>query len=149
MGIAAGIALSLKKNKSKRKVYVIVSEGELYEGSTWEQLLFIAHNKLDNIKIILDRNNLIILGNTETNLKLNPIDKKFKSFNFKTKTIDGHNYKQILKGLNFLEKKDGKPKILIANTVKGNSISFMKNKPEWHYFQNMSNQQIKSIKKEI
>ena len=81
----------LKKEENKN-VYVVISEGELYEGSIWESLLFINHHKLTNLKIILDRNNLMILGNTEDCIKLDPIDEKFNSFGFKTSTIDGHNY---------------------------------------------------------
>ena len=73
----------------------------MYEGSTWEALLFASHNKFDNLKIILDVNNLIILGKTKNCLSLNSIKKKINSFNFAVRLIDGHNHKQIKSGLDF------------------------------------------------
>ena len=78
LGIGAGLAMSFKKDKLKNNVYVIISEGELYEGSTWETLLFIKNYNLTNVKIIIDINNLIILGKTDDCIKLNPIIKKLK-----------------------------------------------------------------------
>ena len=150
LGIAAGLSLGMSKDKVKKNIWTIISEGELYEGSIWESLLFIKHNNLHNIKIILDRNDLIILGKTENCLKLNSIEKKLKGFDFEVETINGHNYKQISSGLKFLKKNDKKNKVLIAKTIKGNSVSFMKNKSEWHYWHNLtqmkSNQLIKELK---
>ena len=143
-GIAAGMALAYRSNKKNLKIFTILSEGELYEGSIWESLLFLSHQKLYNVKLILDVNNLIILGKTKDCLELPNIDKKFQSFGFKTKIINGHNYKEIRDGFNFLNKNDKKMKILIANTIKGKGISYMENKAEWHYWQKMtSDQKIK------
>ncbi len=105
LGIAAGLSIGLKKDKIKKNIWTIISERELYEGSIWESLLFIKHNSLSNIKIILDRNDLIILGKTENCIKLDPIEKKLKGFDFEVETIDGHNYKQIFSGLTFFKKK--------------------------------------------
>tara|TARA_B100000131_G_scaffold259509_1_gene255122 strand:- start:5120 stop:5923 length:804 start_codon:yes stop_codon:yes gene_type:complete len=147
LGIAAGISIG-EKNK-KKNIWTIISEGELYEGSIWESLLFIKHNKLFNIKIILDRNDLIILGRTEKCLKLNSIEKKLKGFDFEVKTIDGHNYNEIYMGLNFLKKNDQKNKILIAKTIKGNSVNFMKNKSEWHYWHNLTKMKKNQLLKEL
>ena len=149
LGIASGLALALKQEKIKKNIWVIISEGELYEGSIWESLLFINHQKLFNIKIILDVNGLIILGNTENCLKLKPIEKKFKGFNFDIKKINGHNYKEIYSGLSYLKKNENKNKILIANTIKGNSVSFMKNKTEWHYWNNLTEMKKEKLLKEL
>ena len=149
IGIGSGIAIDLKSKKKNNKIYVIISEGELYEGSTWEALLFAAHQKLDNLKIILDVNNLIILGNTKNCLSLNSIQKKMESFNFKVKSIDGHNYKQIYNGLKFLHPNDKKNKLLIVNTIKGKGVSFMENKPQWHYWQKMDDIQKQKLLKEL
>lgn len=149
LGIAAGISLGLGKDKNKTNIWTIISEGELYEGSIWESLLFIKHKNLTNIKIILDRNDLIILGKTENCLKLDSIQKKLKGFDFEVQTIDGHNYKEIYSGLKFLKRNDGKNKILIAKTVKGNSVSFMKNKPEWHYWHNLTKMKKNQLFKEL
>lgn len=149
IGIGSGIALSLKSKRKSNKVYVIVSEGELYEGSTWEALLFASHHKLDNLKIILDVNNLIILGKTTNCLNLGSLKRKISSFNFKIKEIDGHNYKQIFRGLKFLDPNDKKNKLLIVNTVKGKGVSFMENKPEWHYWQKIDQLKKQKLLKEL
>ena len=149
VGIGSGIALDLKSKKKNNKVYVIISEGELYEGSTWEALLFASHNKLDNLKIILDVNNLIILGKTKNCLSLNSIKKKINSFNFAVRSIDGHNHKQIKSGLDFLHPNNKKSKLLIVQTVKGKGVSFMENKPEWHYWQKMNDLTKKKMLKEL
>jgi transketolase len=148
-GIAAGMALSNKANKNRLKIFTIISEGELYEGSIWESLLFLSHQKLYNVKLILDVNNLIILGKTKDCLELSQIDKKFQSFGFKTKTINGHDYDQIHNGFKFLNANDKNMKVLITNTVKGNGISFMENKPEWHYWQKMTAVQKTTMIREL
>ena len=83
IGIGAGYAYSFKQRGLDTKVFVIISEGELYEGSIWESLLFVNHYDLKNLHLIIDRNNLVILGNTEECLKLEPIDKKILSQQFK------------------------------------------------------------------
>ena len=121
----------------------------MYEGSTWEALLFASHNKLDNLKIILDVNNLIILGKTKNCLSLNSIKKKINSFNFAVRSIDGHNHKQIKSGLDFLHPNNKKSKLLIVQTVKGKGVSFMENKPEWHYWQKMNDLTKKKMLKEL
>ena len=95
LGIGAGISTSNLKDNKKQLVYVIISEGELYEGSTWETLLYISHYKLKNVKIIIDVNNLIILGKTNDCLKLNPIKKKIIGLGYNVKSIDGHNFVQL------------------------------------------------------
>lgn len=149
LGIAAGIAISDKQKKIKKNIWVIISEGELYEGSIWEALLFIKHHNLNQIKIILDRNNLIILGNTEDCLKLSPIKNKISGFGYNIKEINGHNYNQIFNGLNFLKKNDKKCKVLIANTIKGKSVSFMENKTNWHYWQKLTKMDEKKLINEL
>ncbi len=78
IGVGAGMALHYKRNKIDKRVFVIISEGELYEGSTWEALLFAQHHNLSNLTIVVDINNLIILGTTDESLKLNPIEKENK-----------------------------------------------------------------------
>ena len=126
LGIASGIALANRMNKLLTKIFVIISEGELYEGSTWEALLFLAHHKLTEIKIILDVNRNMILGRPEDHVGLESIDQKFKSFNAETMRIDGHHYQQIFDGLSFLVGADERPRVLIADTVKGKGVSLWK-----------------------
>lgn len=148
LGIASGLALANKNQPIKKNIWVIIGEGELYEGSTWEALLFIKHYNFYNIKIILDRNELIILGKTEDCLKLNPIKNKLEGFGFKTQQIDGHNYSQIMSGLKKL-KLSNDNRVLICNTVKGNSVSFMENKRDSHYWQKLTKMKKEKLLKEL
>ena len=137
IGFGTGIAYSAKKNKIDKKVYVIISEGELYEGSTWESLLLLSSLKLDNLYIILDINNNIILGNPKKCLDLGNIEKKFNSFGIKTEKCNGHNFSQIYNKLKKLQKFKG-PTCLLANTIKGKGIKIMENIANWHYWNNIS-----------
>jgi len=129
--IGAGLALSSKLKKTNKKVFVIISDGELNEGTTWEALMFAAHHKLNNLITIVDYNKLQSLTSVKQTLNVEPLTKKFKSFGCKVKIIDGHNFKQIKKSL--LAKNLDKPVVIIANTKKGKGVSFMENKISWHY----------------
>lgn len=149
LGIGAGYALSFKKRNINRNVYVIISEGELYEGSIWESLLFINHYRLTNLKILLDRNNLMILGNTEDCIKLNPIEDKLKSFGCNVSTIDGHNYNELLTSFENISSDEKNINCLILNTVKGKGVSEFENKAYWHYWQNISDEKKKEIENEL
>lgn len=151
LGIAAGIALGQKNDGSDaRRIYVVISEGELYEGSIWEALLFIAHHKLHKIHIILDVNNNIILGNPADCLDLGNVASKFIAFGFSPMEIDGHDYNQIADGLEFLiNAKQEHLRIVIANTVKGKGISFMENRPESHYWADLDDEKLHSMMVEL
>jgi transketolase len=127
-------------------VYTIISEGELYEGSTWEGLLFVAHRQLKNMTIFIDVNNLIILGKTDDCLSLNSILDKLAGFDFDIYEVNGHNTNSIQAAL---DAQSEMPKIIIANTVKGKGFSLMENKPEWHYMQPITPEQIEQCRKEI
>ena len=145
LSIAAGMALA-EKSKKKR-VFVVLSDGELQEGSTWEAIMLIPALKLNNLILIVDNNDLQSLEKTSnTHPGLYPIEKKFKSFGWVSDICDGHNSKKIFK---FLSKKNrSKPYALIAKTIKGYPISFMKNKPIWHY-KSPSKEQYKLALKEL
>lgn len=142
VGVGAGMALA----DPNKHVYVIISEGELYEGSTWEALLFVAHRQIPNMTIFIDVNNLIILGQTDDCLKLNSIHQKLSGFEFDIFSIDGHDTNAIEAAL---DAHSTQPKIIIANTVKGKGFSLMENKPEWHYMQPITPEQIEQCRKEI
>lgn len=148
LGIASGLALSDKNQNIKKNIWVIIGEGELYEGSTWESLLFIKHHNLYNIKIIIDRNELIILGKTENCLKLNSIKKKLEGFDYEIEQINGHDYNEILSGLERL-KKSNKNRVLICKTIKGHSVSFMENKRDSHYWQDLTKMKKNQLLKEL
>ncbi len=128
---AVGKSLGEKINKTKNKIYVLISDGELNEGTTWESLLFASHHKLDNLFIIIDYNKIQSLDHVKNVLKIEPLKKKISSFNCNVNIINGHNVKQILKSLN--SKKNNKPNIIVANTIKGKGIDFMENSILWHY----------------
>jgi transketolase len=128
---ATGRALAEKINKKNNKIYVLISDGELNEGTTWESLLFASFHKLDNLIVIIDYNKIQSLDFTKNVLKLEPLKEKFKSFNCNIKNINGHDFNQIYKSL--LVSKNGKPTVIIANTIKGKGVKFMEGKILWHY----------------
>ena len=146
LGHGVGVGASMAIGNPKSHVYTIISEGELYEGSTWEALLFVAHRQLKNMTIFIDVNNLIILGKTDDCLRLNSIKDKLSGFEFDIYTVDGHNTNSIQAAL---DAQSEQPKIIIANTVKGKGFSLMENKPEWHYMQPITPEQIEQCRKEI
>ena len=129
--VAIGSALAAKKEKLKKNIYVLLSDGELNEGTTWQSLLFAAHHKLNNLCVIIDYNKLQSLTFVSKTIKLEPIVNKIRSFNCFVKSINGHNINQLLNA--FKLKTKNKPKVIIANTIKGKGISFMENNIAWHY----------------
>ena len=96
IGVGAGMAISFKRLGQNKKVFVVISEGELYEGSTWESLLFAKHNEIDNLNVIIDINSLIILGNTKDCVNLDPIKDKISGLGIDTFDVDGHNFNDLI-----------------------------------------------------
>lgn len=131
--VATGIAYAARLDGKEYKVYSIVGDGELQEGMNWEAFLLAGNLKLDNLCVIVDKNNLQIDGNVSDINSLEPLEKKFKAFNFETKEINGHNYKQILKSLNYFKnKKRQKPYCIIANTIKGKGVPEIEGDYRYH-----------------
>jgi transketolase len=128
---AVGKALFAKRSKSNWNVYVILSDGELNEGSNWESLMFASHHCLDNLTIIIDCNGLQSLTTTKETLDMGSLLDKFHAFGSQVFDIDGHNHEQIYQSLS--SPSYAKPKVVIARTVKGKGVSFMENKVMWHY----------------
>ena len=134
ISVAAGMAYAYKADKQKNKVFTLIGDGECNEGIVWETALFAGHNKLNNLFVIIDYNKLQGFGSTNKILNLEPLKSKFQSFNWNVDQVDGHNVKQIIKSLNKLNnKKNKKPNLIIANTIKGKGVKFMENKFESHY----------------
>jgi len=129
LGNGIGYAAGLAFGNRDLNVYVVLGDAELYEGTVWETLIFISHHNLTNIKLIIDRNQLGILGATEELLKLEPLADKFTSFGFNTYSLDGHSFDELREGLN---RKEDKPVAIIANTIKGKGVSYMEGKYEYH-----------------
>jgi transketolase len=132
LGIGAGMALAAKQDGRDQRAFVIVGDGECYEGSVWESAVFAGHQRLDNLVGIVDRNRMAIMGPTENLLQLGSLEDKFRSFGWETVSINGHSYREILDVLERIGETGGRPLAIIANTVKGKGISFMENKSEWH-----------------
>jgi transketolase len=131
--VSVGISLAAKLNNHNYMIYVILSDGECDEGSNWEAALFAAHHKLDNLVVIIDRNNLQSIKSTEDTLALEPLEDKWASFGWSTKVVDGHNLKELIEVLDKKNVISNKPKCIIANTIKGKGVSFMENNNLWHY----------------
>lgn len=129
--IAAGIALGLKIQGKKSKVFVVLSDGECNEGSVWEAILFSAAQNLNNLVIFIDYNKWQATGRSNETLALKPLKKKFQSFSCNTVEINGHDHKQIFKAIQ--TKFNNKPIVIIANTIKGKGVSFMEDDNNWHY----------------
>ena len=128
--VATGIALANKLNKKNSKIFVLLSDGELNEGSNWESILFSNHHNLDNLVIIIDYNKIQSLDTVKKTLTLEPLSKKFEAFGFKVLNVNGHNHNQILKALS---SNYSKPLVIIADTIKGKGVEFMENSILWHY----------------
>ena len=130
---ALGMAWSAKYHKQDYFTYVLVGDGECHEGMIWEAALGGPAYKLDNIIVVVDRNRLCIAGNTEDWVPLEPFEEKWRSFNWDVYSIDGHDVKELVKVFDAAKSnKSGKPKVIIANTVKGKGVAVMENNKSWH-----------------
>lgn len=130
LGIAAGLAVGYKNIKKEKKIFCILSDGELNEGSIWESLMFVSHHQLNNIITLIDFNKFQSFGSLKEVINLDSYKKKFESFNLSFQLINGHNIKDIE---NAIKKKSDKPKIIMCNTVKGKGIPRIENKLLSHY----------------
>lgn len=131
LSFAAGIAMAAKiKKNSSYKVYAMMGDGELQEGEVWEAALFINHNRLTNLTIIIDNNSVQATGFSRDIIDVGDLSEKWRSFGFHVIEIDGHSFNQLIDSLKSVV---DKPKVIIANTVKGKGLSFAENKGDWHY----------------
>lgn len=131
--ISVGTALAAKMDEKNYRVFTLLGDGELPEGSNWEAALTAAHYKLDNLCAILDKNNLQITGSTADVCNTDPVDLKFESFGWAVKHVDGHDLAAIKDALESVPFEVGKPSMLIAHTVKGKGVSFMEHNISWHH----------------
>lgn len=131
LGVASGVALAGKINNKSYSVYVLLSDGELDEGSNWEAILFAAQHKLSNLIVIIDYNKIQSLGRVSEVINLESLTKKFEAFNWNVHEIDGHNHTQLLDSLK--NTSTTKPTAIIAHTIKGKGVDFMEDKLLWHY----------------
>ena len=132
VGMGAGFALAARQNRENYSSFVVVGDGECYEGSIWESAMFSAHHKLDNLIVIIDRNQLCILGKTEELLEIGNLEEKWRSFGWDAISVNGHSFTELMAAFSRIGKTNGKPLAIVANTIKGKGISFMEGRPEWH-----------------
>jgi transketolase len=128
-----GRALAAKRRGNDWRVFVMLSDGELNEGSNWEAILFAPHHRLDNLVAIVDYNKIQSLGPVSEVLDLEPLADKFRAFRWAVREVDGHNHQAIAEALNSIPWEPGKPSCLIAHTTKGKGVPFMENQLLWHY----------------
>jgi transketolase len=131
--IGCGLALAAKRDQLSYRVYVLLSDGELDEGSNWEAILFAPQHLLDNLVVIIDYNKIQGFGTVKEVLDLDPLYDKWKAFRWGVREINGHDYKQIEESLKRTPFEPGLPSVIIAHTIKGKGVSFMENRLEWHY----------------
>ena len=133
LSVAVGLAIAQKLNKENFRIYTLLGDGELSEGSVWEACSTANKYKLDNLVVIVDRNKLQITGKTEDVNPIEPLNEKFLSFGFRVKEIDGNNIEELIGAFEEIPFKANKPNVIIANTVKGSGVSFIENQINWHH----------------
>jgi len=133
LSIGCGMALAGKRDEQTYRVFVLLSDGECDEGSTWEAVLFAPHHHLDNLVAIVDYNKIQSFGAVKEVLDLDPLVEKWQAFGWAVKEVDGHDFKQIENALQSVPFKSEQPSCIIAHTVKGKGVNFMENQLAWHY----------------
>lgn len=131
LSIGSGMALATKVTKKSYRVFVLMSDGELNEGSVWEAVLFSSHHNLNNLIALVDYNKMQALGFTKDILELEPLGEKWRSFGWHAQEADGHDFDQILRAFDSIS--PDRPNVIILHTIKGKGVSFMENKLLWHY----------------
>ncbi|MBI3034558.1 transketolase [Candidatus Woesearchaeota archaeon] len=132
LSVGNGMALAGKLDSKAYNVYVILGDGELQEGQVWEAAKSASHYKLDNVIAIVDRNGLQQNGPTEKLMGIEPLTDKFEAFGWHAIEIDGHNVRELMNAFDLAVKIRGKPKVIIAKTIKGKGVSFMEGVSSWH-----------------
>jgi transketolase len=128
-----GKALAAKRQGAEWRTFVLLSDGELGEGSNWEAMMFASHHGLDNLVCIIDYNKLQSLTTVDKTLRIEPLTDKFKAFGCCVREVDGHDHAALTTNLSTTPWNPGQPSILVAHTTKGKGVSFMENRVEWHY----------------
>jgi transketolase len=134
LSIAGGMALGLRMDKSQARVYVLMGDGELAEGSNWEAASAASMHKLENLIVFVDRNKLQISGPTTEVMSYEPLDERWRSFGWSVRVIDGHDLESIISNVKQAPFEKGKPSIIIADTLKSKGLSFAEGKVSYHYW---------------
>lgn len=133
LSVAVGMAVAAKKDKRSNRIFTVLGDGELAEGSVWEASMSAAHYHLDNLVVIVDRNTLQISGRTENVMSLEPLEDKFTAFGYAVRHVDGNDIPALIAAFETLPFVLGKPNLILAHTVKGKGISFMEDQAGWHH----------------
>jgi len=144
LSIGVGAALGIRMDGASSRVFVILGDGELQEGSNWEAAMSAAHHGLDDLTAIVDRNRYQT-GLTEEMMALEPLAEKWRSFGWCVRMLDGHDMGEVLDALENLPLAQGRPSALIANTVKGRGVSFIEN----HHMARLSREQVRAALREL
>lgn len=133
LSLGCGAALAARWQKSKRRVFVLLSDAECNEGSTWEAIMFAGHHKLANLCAIVDINKQQAFGYTKDVIDTSKMKTAWQSFNWDTHEIDGHDVGKLVNTISSFNFSEGKPHVILANTVFGKGVSFMEGQIKWHY----------------
>lgn len=133
LSVAVGMALGAKLDGRGYRVFTLLGDGELTEGSSWEAAMTAAHYRLDNLIVIIDRNGLQITGPTERVVALESLEDKFRAFGFAVRACDGNDITDLVRTFEQVPFEPGKPSLVLAHTVKGKGVSFIENQIGWHH----------------
>jgi transketolase len=148
LALAGGMAMGLKLDKKDNRVFAVMGDGELAEGSNWEAAAAAAHHKLDNLMVFVDLNGLQIGGETTEIMSYNPLGERWKAFGWHVIEIDGHNFEEILACTDEMPAVSGKPTVVIANTIKSKGFSFAEGKASYHYWK-ANEEEIKIAQRDL
>jgi len=132
ISVALGMAIAAKTRKEDYRVYALMGDGELQEGQVWEAAMSASYYKINNLIAIIDRNNLQLLGPTEQNMAIEPLDVKWKAFGWEVIHSDGHDFNSLICSFNKASLIKEKPVVIISHTIKGKGVSFMEGAVDWH-----------------
>jgi len=149
LGIAAGMALAARLDQRDQRIYTLLGDAECTEGSVWEAAMFAAHQRLDNLVAVIDRNGLGCLDFTDNYTGLEPLADKWRAFGWDVQCVDGHSFGELLEAARPpANSGSGLPRVIIARTVKGKGVSFLENDPSWHVRQ-ISGEEAAAAEREL
>lgn len=144
LSIAGGMALGLRMDKSQSRVFVLMGDGELAEGSNWEAASAASMHKLENILVFVDRNQLQISGRTIDVMSYEPLVERWHAFGWGVRTIDGHDFSSIITNAKDIPFEKSKPSVIIADTIKSKGLSFAEKKVNYHYWKAIPEEMIQA-----
>ncbi len=144
--IGVGMAIAAKLNKKKYKIFVLVGDGEINEGSFWESSMIASKHKLNNFHLIIDYNKIQSYGKTREVLDLEPLRKKLASFGYNVSDVNGHDVNKLFSYFKKIQTNKNKPTALICHTIKGKGFPFAENNPNWHHKNFFTEIEVKEIK---